>query len=102
MTDDAGRGGPPPFDRPFEGEDTKQRVYGAVLHAGSRRPPGSPSGRTARSRGRPEASRCAECVPRRGTLECLGRDRRGGADGDGPGFGVVGTLAGIGGAGCLL
>jgi DNA-binding transcriptional regulator GbsR (MarR family) len=24
---------PPPFDRPFEGEDTKQRVYGAVLHA---------------------------------------------------------------------
>ncbi|WP_435065045.1 DUF7342 family protein [Halobaculum sp. EA56] len=33
MTDDAGRDGPPPFDRPFEGEDTKQRVYGAVLHA---------------------------------------------------------------------
>ena len=25
--------GPPPFDRPFEDEDTKQRVYGAVLHA---------------------------------------------------------------------
>jgi DNA-binding transcriptional regulator GbsR (MarR family) len=25
--------GPPPFERPFEGEDTKQRVYGAVLHA---------------------------------------------------------------------
>ncbi len=33
MTDDARRNGPPPFDRPFEGEDTKQRVYGAVLHA---------------------------------------------------------------------
>jgi DNA-binding transcriptional regulator GbsR (MarR family) len=33
MTDDASRNGPPPFDRPFEGEDTKQRVYGAVLHA---------------------------------------------------------------------
>ena len=33
MTDDARRDGPPPFDRPFEGEDTKQRVYGAVLHA---------------------------------------------------------------------
>ncbi|WP_135829432.1 DUF7342 family protein [Halorussus halobius] len=30
--DDARRDGPPPFDRPFEGEDTKQRVYGAVLH----------------------------------------------------------------------
>ena len=27
------RDGPPPFDRPFEDEDTKQRVYGAVLHA---------------------------------------------------------------------
>jgi DNA-binding transcriptional regulator GbsR (MarR family) len=27
------RNGPPPFDRPFEDEDTKQRVYGAVLHA---------------------------------------------------------------------
>jgi DNA-binding transcriptional regulator GbsR (MarR family) len=33
MIDDARRDGPPPFDRPFEGEDTKQRVYGAVLHA---------------------------------------------------------------------
>jgi len=33
MGDDARRDGPPPFDRPFEGEDTKQRVYGAVLHA---------------------------------------------------------------------
>ncbi|MFC4987069.1 DUF7342 family protein [Saliphagus infecundisoli] len=32
MTGDARRDGPPPFDRPFEGEDTKQRVYGAVLH----------------------------------------------------------------------
>ena len=25
--------GPPPFDRPFEDEDTKQRVYGTILHA---------------------------------------------------------------------
>lgn len=33
MSDGARRDGPPPFDRPFEGEDTKQRVYGAVLHA---------------------------------------------------------------------
>lgn len=33
MTDDAHRDGPPPFDRPFDGEDTKQRIYGAVLHA---------------------------------------------------------------------
>lgn len=33
MTSDTRRDGPPPFDRPFEGEDTKQRVYGAVLHA---------------------------------------------------------------------
>ncbi|WP_324666108.1 DUF7342 family protein [Haloarcula sediminis] len=33
MVDDARRDSPPPFDRPFEGEDTKQRVYGAVLHA---------------------------------------------------------------------
>jgi DNA-binding transcriptional regulator GbsR (MarR family) len=33
MTDDHRRDGPPPFERPFEGEDTKQRVYGAVLHA---------------------------------------------------------------------
>nr|WP_232745106.1 helix-turn-helix domain-containing protein [Halorubrum aethiopicum] len=31
--DDPRRDGPPPFDKPFEGEDTKQRVYGAVLHA---------------------------------------------------------------------
>ena len=30
--DDARRGGPPPFDRPFEGEDTKQRVFGSILH----------------------------------------------------------------------
>ena len=33
MTDEARPDGPPPFDRPFEDEDTKQRVYGAVLHA---------------------------------------------------------------------
>ena len=33
MSGDARRDGPPPFNRPFEGEDTKQRVYGAVLHA---------------------------------------------------------------------
>jgi DNA-binding transcriptional regulator GbsR (MarR family) len=33
MTDDTRDDGPPPFDRPFEDEDTKQRVYGAVLHA---------------------------------------------------------------------
>jgi len=33
MAGDTPRDGPPPFDRPFEGEDTKQRVYGAVLHA---------------------------------------------------------------------
>lgn len=32
MTDEIQRDGPPPFDRPFAGEDTKQRVYGAVLH----------------------------------------------------------------------
>jgi len=32
MVDDR-RNGPPPFDRPFKNEDTKQRVYGAVLHA---------------------------------------------------------------------
>nr|WP_245810884.1 transcriptional regulator [Halorubrum halodurans] len=31
--DDLRRDGPPPFDEPFEGEDTKGRVYGAVLHA---------------------------------------------------------------------
>ncbi|XVH33481.1 DUF7342 family protein (plasmid) [Haloferacaceae archaeon DSL9] len=33
MSNDADRDGPPPFDRPFDDEDTKQRVYGAVLHA---------------------------------------------------------------------
>lgn len=33
MTGDVNRDGPPPFDRPFEDEDTKQRVYAAVLHA---------------------------------------------------------------------
>ncbi|QLC35629.1 transcriptional regulator (plasmid) [Halarchaeum sp. CBA1220] len=33
MSDEVHRDGPPPFDRPFDGEDTKQRVYGAVLHA---------------------------------------------------------------------
>lgn len=33
MTDATRHDGPPPFDRPFEGEDTKQRIYGAVLHA---------------------------------------------------------------------
>ncbi|GAB6880129.1 winged helix-turn-helix domain-containing protein [Halorubrum gandharaense] len=33
MTDEARHDGPPPFGRPFEDEDTKQRVYGAVLHA---------------------------------------------------------------------
>jgi DNA-binding transcriptional regulator GbsR (MarR family) len=33
MTDEMHRDGPPPFDRPFDGEDTKQRLYGAVLHA---------------------------------------------------------------------
>nr|WP_226042739.1 hypothetical protein [Natrinema sp. DC36] len=33
MTDDVRRDVPPPFDKAFEGEDTKQRVYGAVLHA---------------------------------------------------------------------
>jgi DNA-binding transcriptional regulator GbsR (MarR family) len=33
MTDEPRRDGPPPFERPFEEEDTKQRVYGAVLHA---------------------------------------------------------------------
>ncbi|WP_254864136.1 DUF7342 family protein [Halovivax gelatinilyticus] len=33
MTDDSRSDGPPPFSRPFEGEDTKQRVYGATLHA---------------------------------------------------------------------
>ena len=33
MPDNSGRDGPPPFDRPFEDEDTKQRVYGTVLHA---------------------------------------------------------------------
>ncbi|ADD07459.1 HTH domain protein (plasmid) [Natrialba magadii ATCC 43099] len=33
MTDGSRPDGPPPFERPFEDEDTKQRVYGAVLHA---------------------------------------------------------------------
>jgi DNA-binding transcriptional regulator GbsR (MarR family) len=33
MVDSSHRDGPPPFDRPFENEDTKQRVYGTVLHA---------------------------------------------------------------------
>jgi len=33
MADGAHRDGPPPFDRPFQDEDTKQRVYSAVLHA---------------------------------------------------------------------
>lgn len=33
MTGEVTRDGPPPFERPFEDEDTKQRVYGAVLHA---------------------------------------------------------------------
>ncbi len=33
MTDGTYNDGPPPFDSLFEDEDTKQRVYGAVLHA---------------------------------------------------------------------
>jgi len=33
MADESHRDGPAPFERPFEVEDTKQRVYGAVLHA---------------------------------------------------------------------
>lgn len=33
MADEAPNNAPPPFERPFAGEDTKQRVYGAVLHA---------------------------------------------------------------------
>jgi DNA-binding transcriptional regulator GbsR (MarR family) len=33
MGNDSRHNGPPPFERPFGGEDTKQRVYGAVLHA---------------------------------------------------------------------
>lgn len=33
MEETSQRDGPPPFDSPFEGEDTKQRVYSAVLHA---------------------------------------------------------------------
>ena len=33
MADEARRDSPPSFNRPFEGEDTKQRVYGALLHA---------------------------------------------------------------------
>ncbi|ERJ06690.1 transcriptional regulator protein [Halorhabdus tiamatea SARL4B] len=33
MAESSRADGPPPFDRPFEDADTKQRVYGAVLHA---------------------------------------------------------------------
>ncbi|MFB6189919.1 MAG: transcriptional regulator [Halapricum sp.] len=33
MSNDARDENPPPFDRPFTEADTKQRVYGAVLHA---------------------------------------------------------------------
>lgn len=33
MTVEHRRDGPPPFEQPFEKEDTKQRVYGAILHA---------------------------------------------------------------------
>ena len=33
MTDDGHSDGPPPFDRPFEGDDPKKRVCGVVLHA---------------------------------------------------------------------
>lgn len=33
MADDAYADGPPPFENPFDGEDEKRRVYGAVLHA---------------------------------------------------------------------
>ena len=33
MEGDARNEGPPSFERPFEDEDTKQRVYSAVLHA---------------------------------------------------------------------
>ena len=33
MADEVRRDDPPPFERPFEDEDTKKRVYGAVLHA---------------------------------------------------------------------
>lgn len=33
MADEAHRDDPPSFERPFENEDTKGRVYGAVLHA---------------------------------------------------------------------
>ena len=30
---DSQRDAPPPFDEPFTGEDTQQRVYAAILHA---------------------------------------------------------------------
>ena len=30
---DTPRDTPPPFDRPFDGEDTRQRVHGVILHA---------------------------------------------------------------------
>lgn len=33
MTADSSEAGPPPVEQPFAAEDTKQRVYGAVLHA---------------------------------------------------------------------
>ncbi len=33
MNENANHNGPPPFDRPFDGADTKQRIYGAILHA---------------------------------------------------------------------
>ena len=33
MTAQSRRDGPPPFERPFADEDTKQRVYGAILQA---------------------------------------------------------------------
>ncbi|WP_136689973.1 DUF7342 family protein [Halorhabdus amylolytica] len=33
MAESSRADGPPPFDRPFEDADTKQRVYGAVFHA---------------------------------------------------------------------
>ena len=33
MTAQESRDNPPPFERPFEAEDTKQRVYGAILQA---------------------------------------------------------------------
>lgn len=33
MTAQSRRDGPPPFEQPFANEDTKQRVYGAILQA---------------------------------------------------------------------